>query len=157
MLRPSQKPPTTPQNMTPGTRAVAGSAGSSCDPRWPPEFNGVLQADGYAGFDRLFNEADAQHPIKEAAAGRTCGASSRIHQATQSPLALDALNRIGDLYWIEEQIRGQPPDTTRQVRAERATPKPDALNAWMIQAKASVSKKSDLADASSTRHRAGER
>ena len=26
-------------------------------------FRGVLQADGYAGFDRLFNESDATHPI----------------------------------------------------------------------------------------------
>jgi transposase len=61
------------------------------------DFRGVLQADGYAGFDRPFNEADAQHPIKEA----VCLAHARrkfydIHQAAQSPLALEALNRIGD-------------------------------------------------------------
>jgi hypothetical protein len=67
------------------------------------DFNGVLEADGYAGFDRLFNEADPQHPIKEAA----CWAHVRrkfydIHQTTQSPLALEALNRIGELYAIEE-------------------------------------------------------
>jgi hypothetical protein len=30
-------------------------------------FKGILQADGYAGFDRLYNEADPKHPIKEAA------------------------------------------------------------------------------------------
>jgi transposase len=112
------------------------------------DFKGVLQADGYAGFDRLFNEADAQHPIKEAA----CWAHARrkfydIHQATQSPLALEAMNRIGELYAIEEQIRGQPPDMRQQARTQRATPKIEALHAWMIQTKASLSKKSDLAGA----------
>jgi len=30
-------------------------------------FRGVLQVDAYAGFDRLFNEGDPEHPIKEAA------------------------------------------------------------------------------------------
>src|SRR5271166_5549564 len=29
-------------------------------------FQGILQADGYAGFDRLYNETDPDHPIKEA-------------------------------------------------------------------------------------------
>src|SRR5690606_9769622 len=110
--------------------------------------NGVLQADGYAGFDRLFNESDPQHPIKEAA----CWAHVRrkfydIHQATQSPLALEALTRIGELYAIEEQIRGQPPDARQQVRALRAGPKLDELHVWMIQTRASLSKKSDLAGA----------
>ena len=112
------------------------------------DFNGVLQADGYAGFDRLFNESDPQHPIKEAA----CWAHVRrkfydIHQATQSPLALEALTRIGELYAIEEQIRGQPPDARQQVRALRAGPKLDELHVWMIQTRASLSKKSDLAGA----------
>jgi transposase len=111
-------------------------------------FSGVLQADGYAGFDRLFNEADAQHPIKEAA----CWAHARrkfydIHQATQSPLALEALNRIGELYAIEEQIRGQPPDARQHARSAQATPKLDALHAWMIGTRVTLSKKSDLAGA----------
>jgi transposase len=111
-------------------------------------FEGVLQADGYAGFDRLFNEADAQHPIKEAA----CWAHVRrkfydIHVATQSPLALEALNRIGELYAIEEQIRGQPPEARQQIRTARAGPKLQEIHAWMIQTRASLSKKSDLAGA----------
>lgn len=112
------------------------------------DFNGVLQADGYAGFDRLFNEADPRHPIKEAA----CWAHARrkfydIHQATQSPIALEALTRIGELYAIEEQIRGQPPDVRQQVRAMRAGPKLNELQVWMLQTRASLSKKSDLAGA----------
>jgi transposase len=112
------------------------------------DFNGVLQADGYAGFDRLFNEVDPQHPIQEAA----CWAHVRrkfydIHVATQSPLALEALNRIAELYAIEEQIRGQLPEVRQQVRAARASTKLGELHAWMIQTRTSLSKKSDLAGA----------
>jgi transposase len=112
------------------------------------DFQGVLQADGYAGFERLFNEADPQHPIKEAA----CWAHVRrkfydIHAATQSPVALEALNRIGELYAIEEQIRGQPPDARQQIRSARAGPKLQAIQAWMIQTRAALSKKSELAGA----------
>jgi transposase len=111
-------------------------------------FEGVLQADGYAGFDRLFNEADLQHPIREAA----CWAHVRrkfydIHQATKSPAALEALNRIGELYAIEEEIRGQPPDVRQHVRTARAGPKLQALQSWMIHTRSQLSKKSDLAGA----------
>ena len=111
-------------------------------------FNGVLQADGYAGFDRLFNEADPAHPIKEAA----CWAHARrkvydVHPATQSPIALEALNRIGELYRIEEQIRGQLAADRLQARIEHALPRLAELQSWMIQAKAQLSKKSELAGA----------
>lgn len=112
------------------------------------DFNGVLQADGYAGFDRLFNDADPQHPIQEAA----CWAHVRrkfydIHAATNSPVAREALQRISELYAIEEQIRGQPPPLRRDIRRVRAGPKLQALHAWFIAARAQLSKKSDLAGA----------
>jgi transposase len=112
------------------------------------DFKGILQADGYAGFDRLFNDSDPAHPIQEAA----CWAHVRrkffdIHVATDSPLALEALNRIGELYAIEEQIRGQPPDLRQQIRAARAGPKLSALQAWLIATRSQLSKKSDLARA----------
>lgn len=111
-------------------------------------FNGVLQADGYAGFDRLFNEADPAHPIKEAA----CWAHARrkfydIHQATQSPVALEALHRIGELYRIEAAIGGKCVDDRLQARRSEALPKLAALNTWMIQTKTQLSKKSELAGA----------
>jgi hypothetical protein len=76
------------------------------------DFQGILQADGYAGFDRLYNEADPNHPIQEAA----CWAHVRrkfydIHAATDSPVASEALTRIGVLYAIEAEIRGQAAET----------------------------------------------
>ena len=69
-------------------------------------FTGTLHADGYAGFDRLFEGGR----IQEAA----CWAHARrkffdLYEATQSPIAKEALDRIGALYAIESEIRGKPP------------------------------------------------
>jgi transposase len=111
-------------------------------------FRGVLQADGYAGFDRLYNDLDPDHPIKEAG----CWAHVRrkfydIHVATDSPLASEALQRIGELYTIEAEIRGQPPDVRQQIREARAGPKLAELHQWFIATVKKLSKKSELAGA----------
>jgi transposase len=112
------------------------------------DFHGILQADGYAGFDRLYNDADPNHPIKEAA----CWAHVRrkffdIHAATDSPLANEALTRIGELYGIEAEIRGQRADLRQQIRQARAGPKLTELHQWMLASVRQLSKKSDLAGA----------
>jgi hypothetical protein len=64
-------------------------------------FRGILQADGYAGYARLYEQG-----VTEAA----CMAHVRrkffdVHAATGSSLAHDALPRIGLLYAIEADIR----------------------------------------------------
>jgi transposase len=112
------------------------------------DFIGILQADGYAGFDRLYNDQDPHHPIKEAA----CWAHVRrkfydVHVATDSPIAGEALTRIGELYGIEAEIRGQLPEIREQVRQARAGPKLIALHEWLIATVKKLSKKSDLAGA----------
>jgi len=109
-------------------------------------FRGTLQADGYAGFNGLYDRPD--HPLIEAA----CWAHARrkfydVHQATQSPLALEALQRIGELYAIEEEVRGQPPDVRAHARQARAGPKLDAFHRWCLATLKSISKKSELAGA----------
>jgi transposase len=111
-------------------------------------FRGILQADGYAGFDRLYNETDPNHPIQEAA----CWAHVRrkfydIHVATDSPVAGEALQRIGEIYGIETEIRGQPAAVRQQIRQARASPKLEALRQWLIATVGQLSKKSDLAGA----------
>ena len=111
-------------------------------------FRGILQADGYAGFDRLFEDADPNHAIREAA----CWAHARrkfydIHVATKSPLAEEALQRIGDLYAVEESIRGQPPEVRRRSRQARAGPKLAELKNWFNATLKKVPKKSEVAGA----------
>jgi transposase len=112
------------------------------------DFIGILQADGYAGFDRLYNDQDPHHPIKEAA----CWAHVRrkfydIHVATDSPIASEALTRIGELYGIESEVRGQSPEIRQQIREARAGPKLADLHQWLIATVKKLSKKSDLAGA----------
>jgi transposase len=68
-----------------------------------------------------------------------------IKVATDSPLAIAAIQRIGELYGIEEQIRGQPPDIRREIRQARSGPLLDALYRWFKDTLAQVSAKSDLA------------
>jgi len=104
-------------------------------------FTGVLQADAYAGFDRLYGER-----IQEAA----CWAHVRrkfyeIHLAHQSPIAAEALEKIGMLYEIESEVRGKPPDERRRVRQARAGPKLEALHSWLHTNLSSLSRKSELA------------
>jgi transposase len=106
-------------------------------------FSGILQADAYAGFGHLYGER-----IQEAA----CWAHARrafyeLHQATQSPIAAEALERIGALYAIESDIRGRPPDERARIRQARAGPLLEALREWLRHTLGRVSKKSDLAKA----------
>jgi transposase len=108
------------------------------------KFKGTLQADGFSGFDALFESGE----IKLAA----CWAHARrkfydLHAATKSPLAAEALDRIGVLYGIEKEIRGKPPEQRRQVRQTRAGPLLADLHNWMRQRLAQVSAKSDAAGA----------
>ena len=110
------------------------------------DFRGTLQADGYAGFNGLYDRTE--HPLIEAA----CWAHARrkffdVHHATQSPLALEAMRQIGQLYGIEEEIRGQPPDVRRADRQARAGPLLQALHQWMQATLKQISKKSELSGA----------
>ncbi len=107
-------------------------------------FKGALQADAYAGFNRLYDSGD----VNEAA----CWAHVRrkffdIEQAHASPLAGDALKRIAELYAVESEIRGRPPDERKEVRQARSVPLIASLHGWMQHTLAKVSRKSEIARA----------
>jgi transposase len=68
-----------------------------------------------------------------------------IHESTASPIAREALERIADLYEIEDQIRGRPPDERKAVRQARAGPLLENLQRWLIDMVRPLSKKSELA------------
>ncbi len=107
-------------------------------------FQGVLQADAYGGFDALY----AGGAIQEAA----CWAHVRrkffdVHKAHASPLAAEALKRIGALYAIEKDILGQPPPERQIARLSRASPLLTNLHDWLQETLRGVSRKSALAEA----------
>jgi transposase len=91
-------------------------------------FRGVLQVDGYAGFETL------------AAGGKVvlaaCWAHARrkfygFHQATGSPIAAEALRRITELYAVENRIRGQPAEARQRAREAESRPLIDAMKPWL--------------------------
>ncbi len=91
-------------------------------------FRGVLQVDGYAGFERLTVRGD----IVLAA----CWAHARrkfyeFHQATGSPIAVEALRRIAELYAIEREIRGQSAEERQGTRDTRSRPLLAAMSPWL--------------------------
>ena len=82
-------------------------------------FTGFLQADAYAGYDRLYQSGR----VTEVA----CWAHFRrkvfdLHQTKPTALSTDILERIGALYAIEAEIRGHPPDQRQRVRQDRTGP-----------------------------------
>jgi hypothetical protein len=105
-------------------------------------FSGTLQADAYAGFHHLYEGGR----IQEAA----CWAHVRrkfydLHLAHASPLAGEALKRIGELYAIEDEIRGRPPDARLQIRNSRARPLLESMHQWLQITLGAVSRKSEIA------------
>jgi transposase len=111
------------------------------------EFAGVLQVDGYSGFNRLAGD----HP-KGAVTLAFCWAHVRrkfydFHEATGSPIAAEALRRIAEIYAIEARIRGRPPDQRRHIRQTETKPLLEAMKTWLEQELDRVSAKSKLADA----------
>ena len=111
---------------------------------------GFLHADAYAGFGGLYepDPATGQARLVEVA----CWSHARrklydVHQATASPIAQDALERIAELFAIEKAIRGQPPDRRLAVRQERARPLLDELKRFLDTSLGRISSKSSLAQA----------
>jgi transposase len=107
-------------------------------------FTGTLQADAYAGFNRLYDSGR----IREAA----CWAHVRrkffdLQQAHASPIATQAIERIGQLYAIESEIRGRPPDERQRVRDIRSRPLLTLLHEWFKAALTKLSRKSETAAA----------
>lgn len=108
------------------------------------KFSGILQADGYAGFNGLYESGR----IVEAA----CWAHVRrkffdVHVATKSAVAHEALERIGALYDVERDIHGKPPDERRRQRQARSHPLAKALRTWAQTILPQLSGRSDLAGA----------
>ncbi|MFG1352638.1 IS66 family transposase [Xanthobacter autotrophicus] len=107
-------------------------------------FSGVLHVDGYAGFEPLARNGD----VVLAA----CWAHARrkfydVAQATGSPVATEALRRIGELYAVEAQCRGQSPAHRLAARRQHSRPLVAELCAWLEAQFAQVSGRSTLAEA----------
>jgi transposase len=125
-------------------------------------WTGILQADAYGGYGKLYGAARTPGPVVEA----SCWAHARrkffeladLEAAARrkargrappvvSPMALEAVRRIDALFEIERAINGMPAERRLAVRAERSAPLVAALEAWMRQERRKLSRHSDVAGA----------
>ncbi len=105
-------------------------------------FGGILQVDGYAGYNRLL-DPKTNAPIQLA----YCWAHARrkLHELTHNnvaPIAEEGLKQIAALYRIEAQMRGGSANERLAMRQEKSTPKIIAFKAWLDHARTQVSVKS---------------
>jgi transposase len=112
-------------------------------------FDGVLQVDGFAGYNRLQRaERQGGSPLKLA----YCWSHGRrevIDAMPQagSPIGEEILQRIAALYAIEKQIRGCSPAQRRAVRQDRAKPLIVDLEAFINAHRQRLSPKSKMGEA----------
>jgi hypothetical protein len=111
-------------------------------------FTGFLQADGYAGFERLYDPARTNPgPIIEVACWAHCRRKFfDVWEATKSPVAKEALDRIAAIYAIEDKARFAPAAERVEYRKETA-PLLDAFFAWAGATVVKLSGKLELAKA----------
>lgn len=88
----------------------AGGRGGQHAERFLTGFNGILQVDGYTGYNRLTKPTRAGGPVTLA----YCWAHARrklkeVHDRDGSPIAAEGLRRIAQFYKIEAEIRGARP------------------------------------------------
>jgi len=99
-------------------------------------FAGVLQVDGYAGYNALTDPARPGGPVTLA----YCWSHLRrkfyeVYVGGHSPIATEALTRIKELYAVEDEMRGLPPELRRRARQDRPRPAsrrsgPGSSRAW---------------------------
>jgi transposase len=112
-------------------------------------FRGFLQADGYAGFAPLYESQGGQAAAMTEVA---CWAHVRrkiydVHLATKSPIAAEALERIGRLFEVEREVTGLTPEARRKIRQAGARPVVDELAAFLDGSLPKLSGKGELAGA----------
>ena len=122
-------------------------------------FAGILQADAYAGYRRLYEHGRSPRPVTEAlcwAHGRRkfyeladIAASKRRGKRAPpiSPLALEAVKRIDALFDIEREINGETAERRLAMRHERGAPLVAEFEAWMRTERAALSRHAAVAKA----------
>jgi transposase len=111
-------------------------------------YAGLMQADAYAGFNRLYGAGRSGGPIIEAA----CWSHARrkffeLAELKKAPIAVEAVKRIDALFAVERGINGSVAERRRAIRAERSRPLVVDLETWLRMQRARLSGKSEVARA----------
>jgi len=97
------------------------------------DWRGHLLVDDYAGYKALFTPDGKQDACVELG----CLAHARrkfvdLHKANQSPMALEALNRIAVVYAIEAEGKDLSIEERQRLRSEKSLPALKSLHAWLL-------------------------
>jgi transposase len=111
-------------------------------------YAGLMQADAYAGFNRLYEAGRKPGPIVEA----MCWAHARrkffdLARLSKAPIAIEAVERIDALFAIERDINGKPPPQRQRVRNEHSRPLVTELERWLRKQRAKLSAGNQVAKA----------
>ena len=122
-------------------------------------FTGILQADAYAGYNRLYAAGRSPGPVTEAACWShsrrkffelaDIAASKRRGKNAPpiSPVALEAVKRIDVLFDIERGINGKPTEQRLAARQQLGAPVLADLKGWMQAERKKLSRHSPVAKA----------
>ena len=120
-------------------------------------YAGILQADAYAGFNRLYEAGRRPAPLIEAACWAHARrkffvladitAKARGKLPVVAPLALEAVKRIDAIFDIERKINGQLAEERLAVRRTHVTPLVSDLETWMRTERARLSRHAEVAKA----------
>jgi transposase len=124
-------------------------------------YAGILQADAFAGYNKLYEAGRKPGPLIEAAcwvharrpffvmADIAANARRRAQGkiAVISPLALEMVRRIDALFKIERSVNGQSAERRRVVRQELSAPLVADLEKWMREQRPKLSRGNDVAKA----------
>lgn len=94
------------------------------------DYAGLLQCDGYAGYKSL-SSGDAKGPTLAFCWAHVRREFYDLAKGRTAPIATEALRRIAELYAIEAEVRGKPPDVRREARQARSKLLVEALFAWL--------------------------
>ena len=125
-------------------------------------YSGILQADAFGGYTKLYEPQRSPGPIREAAcwvhARRPFFAMADHEENARrkaagkkeiviSPLAMEIVRRIDALFAIERTINGQSADHRKAVRQTQSAPLVSDLEGWMREQRAKLSRGNDVAKA----------
>ena len=110
-------------------------------------FAGILQVDGYAGYNQLAGPMRPDGAVRLA----FCWAHARrklreVFDADKSEIAAEGLRRIAGFYAIEADIRGAPPERRLAARRARTVPLVEDFGVWLKEQRARVSARSRLGE-----------
>jgi transposase len=125
------------------------------------EFDGILQADAYAGYLQLYDGDRKPGPILEAACwshgrrkffvladiAKAATARSKNKAAGFSPLAFEAVRRIDAIFDLERPLIGLTADQRLELRKQFVAPQVEALETWMRAERARLSRHNEVAKA----------